>query len=563
MHKRFVFSRGGFTLPTVVISSLLMLAMLAAAVQMSLSTSNSLNEQRFNMLARNAAEAGSMRIQDCLSKGYFVANATVRPSTDCKATAISGNSAYIISESDMRTTYHATYVTSSGDVRQARVVGTFQRLRPDGTIAFSRTYTLRQQTEPVSDGVSARATKRWWYFGSAILNFGVSGTGTPAATANTITPGSAQEGTTVITNKQGQLQFYSNGLKVWNRNNEIMPGTEDLKGSFTATQAVVAFPLDSNERRYAVVTNTASTPDESTRGTLYYSVIDMNLNGGLGGVAEKNKVITGSQDAASEALAAVSNMSGDGFWVYTYDPNPAKNRVLGFELKPNSTSVAVTRSTQFNITTNKIEINPTNNRFGYGSINFSPDNSKMIVYMGGNSPSKNTGSLHMFNVNLINGQLTNRVTWLAGTSNYKDGRGNRGYSADFSPSGRYVYSAQIYPGRLYRYNITSGNATTIKNSEQYIGATNCTYPGRTCTKAPPADRSDDWYGGGQVLRGPNGRMYIANHGMNAISVVNSPDATTVSGVGWSYNGQKLASGTLSQYGLPQMVTSYSPKITIY
>lgn len=150
-----------------------------------------------------------------------------------------------------------------------------------------------------------------------------------------------------------------------------------------------------------------------------------------------------------------------------------------------------------------------------------------------------------------------------------------GYAADFSPSSRYVYTSSIYPGRLFRYDLSSGNNTTIKNSERFIGKTNCMqHPGTgigggSCQVASGSS-SAAVDGGGQVLRGPDGRMYVADRGAPWISVVNRPDAIsgmtspqTAASVDWRYGGLPLPGGALSFYGLPQMVSLYNPRFIQY
>src|SRR5690606_37517897 len=81
------------------------------------------------------------------------------------------------------------------------------------------------------------------------------------------------------------------------------------------------------------------------------------------------------------------------------------------------------------------------------------------------------------------------------------GSGNMGYTADFSPSGRYVYATKIFGGgRLYRYDLEGASTgADVKATEQDLGSIGTT--------------------GGQVRRGPDVRMYIANHLGNALSVV--------------------------------------------
>src|SRR6266850_1570202 len=74
-----------------------------------------------------------------------------------------------------------------------------------------------------------------WYFGVlAGLNF-TSGTPVP------ITDGalSTTEGCSTISDPLGNLLFYTNGVSVWNRNNEIMPNGDSLNGDISSTQSAL------------------------------------------------------------------------------------------------------------------------------------------------------------------------------------------------------------------------------------------------------------------------------------------------------------------------------------
>ena len=83
--------------------------------------------------------------------------------------------------------------------------------------------------------------------------------------------------------------------------------------------------------------------------------------------------------------------------------------------------------------------------------------------------------------------------------------------------------------------------------------------------------------GGQVRRGPDGRMYIADNAYIAgtgyaqqgtagyLSYINNPDASTqtAAAIGLVIDGIQLPTGSFSQQGLPQMVTVYIPEIVTY
>src|SRR5688572_3438216 len=71
-----------------------------------------------------------------------------------------------------------------------------------------------------------------WYFGNFLgLDFN---SGAPIA----LNDGqlSTTEGVACISDKNGNILFYTEGTKVWNRLHQVMPNGTNLFGSFTTTQ---------------------------------------------------------------------------------------------------------------------------------------------------------------------------------------------------------------------------------------------------------------------------------------------------------------------------------------
>ena len=604
----------GFTLPTVVIVSLIMFGVLALALQLVASSSRGLSDIYVGSLAREAAESGSLFIADCINKDKFSVGVTITPATNCAGVTVATQSLYVLQNSRYRTTFSAKYVTSGGS-KVSNIVGRAEVLQEGtSTVVSTQTYSMAQHISQEIDEKGSRSSRRWWYFGqNAKLDFGVRGTATPQALTTSGVAASAikAEGATTVSNRDGDLLFYSDGLTIWDRNGGVMLNSTGLNGSNTATQAVAAFPLNSEEKLYVVISNSVHANGTVTHGELYYSVVDMTANGGLGAVKTTAKNIQmGGPKYSAEALGAVPNLAGDGYWVYTYTPNPVNNRIWGFQIreKPKTDSTYSQNPVLYSGSNliNAYDVNAqdstyrarvcsspptpasmttgTNSISGFGSMNFNNDYSKMVLYMGGANCSDayaNAGTVHVLSINRQTGALSKHASWYARQvpDPADSSKKSAGYSADFSPSGRYVYTSQIYPGALHRYDISSGNSTTIKLSERQIGLTNCQYhlkselsynngSSRTDACVIAAFASGD--GGGQVMRGPDNKMYVADRGARHISVINNPDAAsagtaaaTATNIGWSYAGLPLPSGALSYYGLPQMVTLYSPRVLVF
>jgi hypothetical protein len=261
------------------------------------------------------------------------------------------------------------------------------------------------------------------------------------------------------------------------------------------------------------------------------------------------------------------NEDGTGYFVYTH--NAITGKITSFLIKTDQT-VSGPYTTTLSPAPEVCYVSPTGFP-GYGTFNFSKDYSKMLVMVGSwRCPSANSGTVYLFDTNTKTGALTLDASWsnagLGGDSSHTHG----GYSADFSPDEKYVYTTQIYPSTLTRYNIQTPTSAAIKASEWIIGyATSQTDP--------------SWIqqSGGQVRQGPDGRMYISDLASYywpityqgtvpdttacKLSYINAPDSPTESaaGIGLKLDAITLPAGACGVWGLPQMATVFKPKIIMY
>jgi len=551
-----------FALPTVMIASVVMLIVLLSGLVTASSANSAIRDQYYQKVAQQAAEAGGAMAEACLKRNSYIATWStnlLRPNTDCTGTQLSGftcpvptsttttpidTRCAVTETSTLRSTFEVSALSGSGSERKYTVTATVYVMRASSrTVASTRTAELQHSIVFKNNPAASRPSKRYWLFGSKSgMDFGVNGSMNPAPiVAPCAATCLAGEGSTVISTRSGDLQFWTDGRTIWNRNGVQMPNGTGLNANGSTTQAAVVFPLSHDESRYGVVTNNTEA-GVNDAGELYYSTIDMSLNGGLGDVVSKNIPLWGSTtDYSSEASTAAPKPDGSGYWILTFSPGSTNVHVFSYNIATQTTSFVATHPGPGGI-----------GRFyagqsGFGSLNFDADYGQLVMMAGNHcigTCSGYHGLVRLMDFNTSTGTVTNRNMWNSHTN-------GTGYSADFSPSGGYVYTATLYNAYVARYTVSgSPNDAAIKASEAIIGISQ-----------PPTATSCT--GGGQVLRAPNDKMYVANCGTGFLSVINTPDAPTVGGIGWSYNGYALAPGTLSYYGLPQMATIYSPYTTRY
>ena len=142
---RFKYAKKGFALPSVVVASIILLGMLALALQLSTTADGALKDQYYNQLAREAAESGVKRASSCLRGNNSLAQWTntklLKTGTDCKGDIVSGQPLYMSQDSVMRTSFEVKEPTRvAGVAQRVPSVGRVELLTPGGRVFKTYTY---------------------------------------------------------------------------------------------------------------------------------------------------------------------------------------------------------------------------------------------------------------------------------------------------------------------------------------------------------------------------------------------------------------------------------------
>ncbi len=158
----------------------------------------------------------------------------------------------------------------------------------------------------LSQGFVAAQYENIWVFGSgAGLDFS---SGNPVPVKTKI---GSSEGCASVCDAGGKPLFYTEGSNVFDRIGNFMPNGLNLTGiiskepiTTSTSQGTVIVPFIDNPDKYYVFSLTAFEQADK-QGRLYYSVVDMSLNGGLGDVEPDRKGVL-IDDSLTEKMTAVT-----------------------------------------------------------------------------------------------------------------------------------------------------------------------------------------------------------------------------------------------------------------
>jgi len=167
-----------------------------------------------------------------------------------------------------------------------------------------------------------------------------------------------------ICDSSGSLLFYSagspdalNGLtlkaaKIYSKNHQLMQGGDTIVGGgWYYEHIIVPNPLGDN-------TFYLFAGGVTSYCGFYYSVIDLNLNSGLGAVTQKNVELLGQNFCAIDGLAAIKHGNGRDWWVITKSSSTLNNEYYFYLVSTNGISLDHAQNFGALLQTNTLRLNP-------------------------------------------------------------------------------------------------------------------------------------------------------------------------------------------------------------
>ncbi len=300
----------------------------------------------------------------------------------------------------------------------------------------------------LTTGLHAQREADNWIFGDcAGLNF-TTGDPVPIFINNLIDDFNG----TVMSDSLGNTLFYFGYKLVWNRNELVMMNGDNILPSTHGdiwSRRYIAFPKPGSDSQYYIF---SISTDYFLEG-MYYSVIDMELDGGLGGVTSEKNIRLTAADKAQDKIFVLKNSDGSGYWVITRLFND--DRYVSFKVTENGVDPVPVYS-------------PTGvfREFssGSGPMRVSPDKKYLIsCYSAHPYPSESNIEINRFDAR------TGVVTFMY-TMNNQDigfpGTNLTPVDCEISPDSKKLYSQWIYGSDegigIYQYDMK-----LIENAESF------------------------------------------------------------------------------------------------
>ncbi|MFN8296961.1 MAG: hypothetical protein U0T69_12240 [Chitinophagales bacterium] len=406
---------------------------------------------------------------------------------------------------------------------------------------MGKIYTLILLLITINYAHSQNEANNWFFGQKAGVTFN---SGAPVA----VTTGqlSTVEGCSTISDASGNLLFYTDGIKVWNKNHVIMPNGNNLKGDPKSSQSGIIVPKPGSSGIYYIFTVDMQgglaplvlDADGAYNGFMY-SEIDMSLNGGLGDVviARKNVPL---KTPTTENLAAVKHANKTDYWVVVHGTN--ENKYYSYLV----TAAGVNTVPVISSSGPVVIVTIANQGLGAnGIIKISPDGRKIAATHYDNK------ELVISDFDAATGVVSNSITIPINFSPKSEAP----YGIEFSNCNEYLYTTEVFidtlagatwplETRIWRFDLNAGSIPASKTlfqliPNEYDGALQLAPDGKIyCAKIPRIGSSPANYN-----FGPGG---------NALHSINNPRSPAAT---FTVNAVNLA-GRLCELGLPPFIATF-------
>ena len=328
----------------------------------------------------------------------------------------------------------------------------------------------------------------------------------------------------IISDKIGNILFYTNGVVVMNKANDTMQNGNGLSpcsytyqyedDGLSNIQGSLILPAPTQDNLYYLFHETIFITGEPYADNFLYSIVDINGDNGKGTVIQKNVPILSNKQLSIGKITACKHANGKDWWIIK--PDFYADKYYKFLLQSDGLHGPYIQS--FNDTSMYVISN------GPDQSGFTPDGSKYIHSCGWAREK-----VFIFDFDRCTGELSYKE--------YLKTQGLKGQydlaCAMFSPNSRLMYLStgmDLYQYDLYDISITS--------SKQHIAEYDSFY------SPTPICKTTFFMG----VTAPNGKIYLSTtNSANKLHVINFPDSA---GIACDFQQHAIQLPKIMAFGLP-------------
>ncbi len=330
-----------------------------------------------------------------------------------------------------------------------------------------------------------------WYFGEYCgISFNTSD-GKPIAIGGNILK--MMEGCATVSDKVGNIDFYTDGSNVITKNNDWMKINNsykkyNLNGCSSSSQGVIIVPFTNDSLKYYIFTTDCFENKYSPLG-INYSVVDMRVNNGFGNIQPFNINIAPS---SLEKITATKHKNGKDYWVVSH----AYNSDLFYAFLVDGTGVHKPINSRI-----APVIGDYNNTGDQGYLKISSDGKKIAAAY------TQLRNVYIYDFNNETGEVSN------GASLFDANKGYEFYGVEFSPDASKLYvsffaldanTIQGLEKGIFQLDMKAGNVNAIRNSAVVV-------------------LNEKGFPPGAMQLGPDGRIYVAKDISPTLHIINRPN----------------------------------------
>ncbi|MFC2130180.1 T9SS type A sorting domain-containing protein [Bacteroidota bacterium] len=332
------------------------------------------------------------------------------------------------------------------------------------------------------------------------------------------------EGFSTISDSNGNLLLYSNGIQVWNAKKEIIINGTGLYGHWSATQSSLIIQKPGCKDTFMIFTvDGVGLYDKYKSRGFNYSKVVLNDEYPEGIVIEKNINLL---DDCTEKLTGAKNSNCRDYWIiiHEWESNAFHSYLITKDgiSRPIVSKVGSKHNNKFNC-------NECENKVGF--MKLSPKSNKIAVSIFCDA------LIEIFNFDSKTGKISNCIL-------IKDDLFNKIYDLEFSPNGKYLYTYNAYTvlGKdssvtgIFQYDISSEKTIDILNSRIKI--------------------NNKYYSAARLQLSKNGIIYISYWNGNGIDVIENPDKKCPE---CNYKSNAFTLNNNTKGGFPNFISSYFAK----